>query len=62
LIPNIIGVIAGVVLSLVLIGVGLVFWCEVERKAALKIVGSYFALCVVLAFLSVIFRSLFASS
>ena len=27
----------------------LMFWCGIERKPALKIAGSYFGLCVVLA-------------
>jgi hypothetical protein len=51
--PGLVGLFAAILSSLVLIGVGLTFWCGVERKPALKIVGAYFALCTALFFLSV---------
>ena len=50
--PGLLGLFAAVLSSLALIGVGLIFWCGVERKPALKIVGAYFALCIALFFLS----------
>jgi|SRR5687768_10107796 hypothetical protein len=46
--PNIVGLLLAVVVSVVLIVAALVFWCGVQRKPALKIAGSYFALCVAL--------------
>ena len=49
LIPGIVGAAVGLVLALALIGLALVFWCKVERKAALKIVGAYFAFTAALA-------------
>jgi hypothetical protein len=51
---GLVGLIAAILSSLALIAVGLVFWCGVERRPALKIVGSYFALCVALFFASVL--------
>jgi len=48
-VPNVLGLVFAVVLSLGLIVGALVFWCGVERKPAFKIAGSYFALCVAIA-------------
>jgi hypothetical protein len=42
-VPNLAGLLLA---SLGLIVAALVLWCGVERKAAVKIAGSYFALCV----------------
>jgi len=52
--PNLTGVAFAIVASLGFIAVALIFWCGVERKAALKIAASYFALCVVLVICSVL--------
>jgi|KBSMisStandDraft_5_1062788.scaffolds.fasta_scaffold21766_3 hypothetical protein len=52
--PTLAGVALAIVASLGFIAVGLIFWCGVERKAAVKIAGSYFALCVGLVILSVL--------
>ena len=52
--PNLAGVALAIVASLGFIAVGLIFWCGVERKAAVKIAASYFALCVGLVILSVL--------
>ena len=51
--PGLVGLIAAILSSLALIALGLLFWCGVERKPTLKIVGSYFALCVALFFVTV---------
>ena len=59
LIPGLAGQLAGLVASLGMIAAALIFWCGVERKPALKITGSYFALCVAL---SVLFAVLQKSS
>lgn len=45
--------VAAIVSSLALIAAGLLFWCGLERKPTLKIVATYFALCVVLFIVSV---------
>jgi hypothetical protein len=45
-VPNLGGLLLAIVASLGLIWIALIFWCGVEQKAALKIAGSYFALCV----------------
>jgi hypothetical protein len=49
LIQGVAGTVVGLVLALAVIAIALIFWCRVERKAALKIVGAYFAFSVVLA-------------
>jgi hypothetical protein len=49
LIQGVVGALVGLVLALALIAGGLVFWCKVDRKAALKIAGSYFVFSVILA-------------
>jgi len=46
--PSIVGLLLAVVVPVGLIMAALVFWCGVERKAALKVAASYFGLCVVL--------------
>jgi hypothetical protein len=53
IIPGIAGLAAAIVLSLALIAAGLMFWCGIERKATLKIVGAYFGLCIALFIASV---------
>jgi hypothetical protein len=53
-IPNLIGLLAATLASLALIALGLVFWCGIERRPMLKIIGSYFALCVALFFVSIL--------
>ena len=45
-IPNLVGFLVAIVASLGLIVMALILWCGVDRKAAVKIAGSYFALCV----------------
>jgi len=52
--PTLAGVALAIVASLGFIAVGLIFWCGVERKVAVKIAASYFALCVGLVILSVL--------
>jgi hypothetical protein len=49
LIQGVIGAVLGLVLALALIAVALIFWCKVDRKAALKVTGAYFAFSVALA-------------
>jgi hypothetical protein len=48
LMPSLMGFLAALALSLGFIVAGLMLWLKVERIPALKIVGSYLALCVVL--------------
>jgi hypothetical protein len=48
LMPNLLGFLAALALSLGFIVAALMLWLKVERVPALKIVGSYFALCVAL--------------
>jgi hypothetical protein len=52
-VPGLVGLVAAIVSSLALIAAGLLFWCGLERKPTLKIVATYFALCVVLFIVSV---------
>lgn len=49
--PGLLGFFFAVLCSLGLIATALMFWCGVERNAALKIAGSYFGLCVSLVIL-----------
>ncbi len=49
--PGLLGFFLAILLSLGLIAATLVFWCRVERAAALKIAASYFGLCVGLVIL-----------
>lgn len=49
LIWGVAGAVAGLALALAVIAIGLIFWCKVDRKAALRIVGAYFAFSVALA-------------
>ena len=44
--PTLAGLGLAILGSLALIGLSLVFWCGVERQAALKIAGCCLALCV----------------
>jgi len=44
--PNLVGLLLAVMASLTLIVALLVFWCQIDRKAALKIAGGYFGVCV----------------
>jgi hypothetical protein len=46
--PILLAVLAAVVLSLAFIVAALRLWLKIKRAPALKIAGSYFALCVVL--------------
>ena len=48
LIWGVAGAVVGLVLALAVIAIGLIFWCKVDRKAALKVVGAYLAFSVVL--------------
>jgi len=48
LMPSLLGFLAALALSLGFIVAALMLWLKVERTPALKIVGSYFALCVAL--------------
>lgn len=44
--PNLAGLLLATAASLGLIVIALMFWCGLERKVAVKVAGSYFALCV----------------
>jgi hypothetical protein len=48
LLPNLVGLLLGMVVSVGLIAAALMLWCGVERKPVFKIAGSYFGLCLVL--------------
>jgi hypothetical protein len=61
LIQGVAGTVVGLVLALAVIAIALIFWCRVERKAALKIVGAYFAFSVVLA-VAITYLSLVAAA
>ena len=47
--PNVLGLALAIVASLALIWVALVFWCDVDKPAAVKIAASYFGLCIAIA-------------
>jgi hypothetical protein len=49
LIPGFAGAIVSVLATVVLVGVALVTWCEVERKTALRILAAYFGCSLVLS-------------
>ena len=55
LIPGIAGALVAIGLSVGLIIAALTFWCGVERKAALKIAGSYLGLCLAIGILLAVF-------
>jgi hypothetical protein len=46
--PGLIGAIASVLVTVALVGVGLVTWCEVERRTAIRILAAYFGCSLVL--------------
>jgi hypothetical protein len=48
-VPTLFGVLVAIAMSLGLVVAGLIFWCGVERRPALKIAGSYFGLCILVS-------------
>lgn len=55
-VPNLAGLFLAIVASIGFIVVALVYWCGVERKAAVKIAGSYFGLCVAIVIVFAVLR------
>jgi hypothetical protein len=53
LMPGLLGAIASVLLTVALVGIGLVRWCEIGRRTAIRILAAYFGCSLVLNVFSV---------
>jgi hypothetical protein len=48
LIPGLIGAVVSVLATVAVVGVGLFRWCEIERRAAIRMLAAYFGCSLVL--------------
>jgi hypothetical protein len=58
LIPGVVGLFVAMASALGLIALALIFWCKIDRKAALKIVAAYFGFCIALTIVGIFLHAL----